>query len=297
MLVAVLAPSVLGQDRPAPPTSQVAADTAVVRVDLTDGSSFFGVVLREDAQTLVLRTTGGAEVTVPRDQIRRITEVEGRVVGDRFVTLDPNRTRLLFSPTARALGAGDGYIAVYELVLPFLAYGITDAVSIAGGTVFFPGAFGRVWYIAPKVTLLERPDLAVAIGGVGLGVFLDDDSATAGIGYGIVTYGTPERSVTGGFGFSFAEGELATGVIVTLGGELQVSNRMKLLSENYLVPYEEYSFTTAPETRTRYQPILSFGVRFFGERLAVDLAGFTLPGVLSDEAFPFFPWVGFAFNF
>lgn len=295
---------------PAARAQDAASATALVRVELVDGSVFVGTVVRESEREVVLRTEAGAEVTIPVSQIRRRGPFAGRVREGRIVSDDPNRTRLLFSPTARPLGRGQGYLAVYELVVPFVAVGVSDAISLSGGTILAPGAFGRVWYVAPKVTLVDRPDLAVALGGVGLGVFIGDvfehegdDWGTAGIGYGLVTYGGPERSLTGGVGFVFAEGGFESGALFMLGGEVQVSNSIKLLTENYVIPFES-STSICPnggpcttETDTEYEVIVSVGVRFFGERIAVDLAGWTSPELLTDDIFPFFPWVGFAYNF
>jgi hypothetical protein len=278
--------------------AQVPADTThLERIELVDGSTLVGVVIAETATDLTLRTSGGLEVTVPLGQVRRRVSFAGRIEGGRVVVYDPNRTRLLFTPTARALGAGEGYLAVYQIFLPFVAFGITDEVSLAGGTVLFPEAFGRVLYLAPKATLIDRGDLAVAIGGIGFGVFMDDERTTFGLGYGVVTYGGLERSVTAGAGFAFAEGDVASGAVLTLGGELQLSNSVKLLTENYLIPFRESYYDGRVRERTRYEPVLSAGVRFFGQRLAVDLAGITSPELIGDSTFPFFPWVGFAYNF
>src|SRR5690554_1811686 len=144
----------------APALAQEADTTALVRIELADGSVFVGTVVRETAAEVVLRTQGGAEVTIPAAQIRRRAPFEGRIEGGRIVCYDPNRTRLLFSPTARPLVRGQGYVAVYELVIPFVAVGITDAVSIAGGTILLPEAFGRVLYVAPKVTVVNQERLA-----------------------------------------------------------------------------------------------------------------------------------------
>lgn len=293
-LLLVLATAASAQEaRPASPAG-VPADTVLVRVDLLDGSSFSGALVRHDTREVVLRTDAGAEVHIPADQIRSITPLASL----RFERSDPNNTRLLFTPTARPLDAGDGYLAVYQLVLPFVAYGLTDRFSIAGGTVLLPGAFGRVLYAAPKLTVHEGGHLAVALGFAGIGVFVDDANITAGLGYGIVTYGSSERSVTAGVGVAIAQGELATGALVTLGGEIQLSDSIKLLTENYLIPIEE-TRGDGPDFayRTRYEPILSVGVRFFGERLAVDLAGITSPDLLAQFDFPLIPWVGFAYNF
>jgi hypothetical protein len=282
--------------------AQAPADTThLERVELVDGSTLVGVVIAETATDLTLRTSAGIEVTVPLAQIRRRVSFAGRIEGGRVVVHDPNRTRLLFTPTARALGAGEGYLAAYQVFLPFVAFGITDQVSLAGGTVLLPGAFGRVWYVAPKVTFYEREDLAVGVGGLGIGVFVEDERFTAGLGYGLVTYGGPERSLTAGAGFAFAEGGLSSGLIVTIGGELQLSNSLKLITENYLLPWEdEVSWdpvTGRSRYETKYEALLGVGIRFFGQRLAVDLAGFTSPSLVGEDLFPFLPWVGFAYNF
>ncbi len=306
-LVALAAPA-HAQETPADTTAPL------VQIELADGSSFVGTVVRESEQELVLRTLAGAEVTIPKAQVRRRAPFEGRAAGGRAVRYDPNRTRLLFSPTARPLGSGQGYLSVYELFVPFVAVGLTDRISLAGGTILAPGAFGRVFYVAPKVTLVSRPRLAVALGGVGLGVFLGGSDGpaedggignvgTAGIGYGLVTYGGPERAVTAGAGFAVAEGGAASGAILTLGGETQVSSSVKLLTENYLIPFEETTFicpadgSCTEDTGTTYEVIVSAGVRFFGERLAADFALWTSPALLGETVFPFVPWVGFAYNF
>lgn len=298
VLCSVAADAVYAQEEPAADST-----SALVRIELSDGSVFIGTVVEENAREIVLRTQAGAAVTIPKSEIRRREAFAGRIEGGRVIRYDPNRTRLLFSPTARPLGRGHGYVAVYELVIPFVAVGITERVSLSGGTVLLPGAFGRVFYVAPKVTLVNGPRLAVALGGVGLGVFVEDEDATAGIGYGLVTYGGPERAITVGAGFAFAEGEIADGALVVVGGETQVSNSVKLLTENYVVPVET-NVTTCPlqtpcttTTETDYEVALSAGIRFFGEQLAVDFALWTSPELIGEESFPFFPWLGFAYNF
>lgn len=283
-------------------TAQTPVDPAPLeRIELVGGSMLVGAVVQETATELLVRTSGGLEVAVPRAQVRRRTPFRGRVEGGEVVVHDPNRTRLLFSPTARGLGAGEGYVAFHQVFIPFVAFGLTDQISLAGGTIPFPGAFGRVLYVAPKVTLFERADLAVGLGGLGVGIFVEDERATAALGYGLVTYGGPERSLTAGAGVAFGEGGVSSGVILTLGGDIQLSNSVKLITENYLLPIEDEvgfdSRTGQSRFETRYEPIFSFGVRFFGERLAADIAGITSPHLIGEFSFPFIPYLGFAYNF
>ncbi|MEX1055965.1 MAG: hypothetical protein WED81_08030, partial [Rhodothermales bacterium] len=124
---------------------------------------------------------------------------------------------------------------------------------------------------------------------LGAGAFVGTSTGFDGAGglfFGIVTYGESDKSITAGAGFGFLESEFSTRPILLLAGEYQLSNSIKLISENYLVPgYGDAA-------------LLSGGIRFFGDRLSADLALMTLPVLISDtDGFPFIPWLGFAYNF
>jgi hypothetical protein len=86
-----------------------------------------------------------------------------------------------------------------------------------------------------------------------------------------------------GLGWGFAGGEIANKPILLLGGELRLSNSIKLISENWIPPGTDLV-------------VYSFGFRFFGENLAADL-GFFRPSHMDTDGFPFIPWIGFAYNF
>ena len=92
--------SARAQDRPA-----AAVDTVqVVEVHLKDGSRIVGTIVSETATELVVRTTGGAMVTVPTDQVESRRVVTGQIRGGRLVTPDPNGSRLFFTSTGRPVG-------------------------------------------------------------------------------------------------------------------------------------------------------------------------------------------------
>ena len=219
-------------------------------------------------------------MTIPRVQIQRIESV----AGERFERRDPNLSRLLFAPTARPLPHGAGYFAVYELFFPFVAVGIRDVVTLAGGMSLIPGLPNQILYAAPKVTFYRKSSVQVGAGAlVGTSTRFDH---SAGMLFGIVTVGGSHRSFTAGAGFGYADTEFSTRPVLVIAGEYQVSNFIKLLSENYVIPgYADAIF-------------LGGGVRFFGEKLSADLALITLPVLLAEgDAFPFIPWLGFAYNF
>ncbi len=270
--------------------AQEAAPDEVVRIELVDGSTLIGTVERETAEAVFFRTTAGVEMMLGKDQIRSREVLQGRMVDGRFQRVDPNRTRLFFAPTARPLGAGQGYFADYQIFFPFVAAGVGDRVSLAGGFSLIPGSPAQVVYAAPKVTLVHRPGASVAVGGL-VGTALGGEvsgEGYAGLAFGVGTFGSSRRAVTvgGGFAFAGAEGESATSApILLVGGEYQVSGSIKLLSENYVYVGEGATV------------VFSGGVRFFNETLAADLGLFSTPEAFGGGGFPFIPWVGFAYNF
>ncbi len=255
-----------------------------VRVTLLDGDVVVGTVESETDDAIVLRTASGVQMTIPREQIRSIDSLAGA----RFYMRDPNRSRLLFAPTGRSVERGRGYVANYEIFFPFVAYGPGGGITLAGGMSLIPGSPGQLVYAAPKITLYESRETSVAAGVLASTVVGRDveDVPTFGLLYAVGTVGGSRAWLTGGVAFGFADGEISGSPAILLGGEIQFSNRAKLMSENYVFINVEDGL------------LVSGGVRVFGERLAADLALMTVPALLTDSGgFPFFPWLGIAYNF
>lgn len=242
-------------------TAPVVAADSLVEVRLTDGSVLIGRIVEETADRLVVVTQGGSRVELDRSQVRSVTSARGRMVGGEFWNEDPNATRLFFAPTARAVPEGEGYFSVFQLLFPFVAYGATDRITLAGGTPVIPGAIARVLYLAPKVEVIRMPQASFAVGALALFAPEAFDQGSLGVVYGVGTFGGPDRAVTLGAGFPFiASGDnsdLADQPLMMLGGEQRLTRRTKLITENYFVPGTSGA-------------VLTGGVRFFGERLSAD---------------------------
>ena len=250
-------------------------------VTLIDGSELFGTILEEDEEKIKFRTRVGVEMEISRNQIEEIETVSGVMIEGELRRPDPNRTRLLFAPTGRALPAGSGYFSVYELFFPMIAVGITDFLALSGGISLFPGAEQQIIYLAPKVTFYDGEVTSVS-GGI-LYVTLPGEG-NAGIAYGVTTFGSPKISGTAGLGFGFVDGDFSSKPMLMLGLEIQISKVSKLISENWIFPGSDESIT-----------FISLGIRFFGSHLAADFGLITSPD--ASGSFPFFPWLGFAYNF
>lgn len=252
-----------------------------VRVVLNDGSVLVGGIESEDEAEIVLRSASGVITTIPREQLKAIIPIGGM----RFFRVDPNATRLFFAPTARPVGAGAGYLAFYEVLASFAAVGAGSAVTLAGGVTINPGS-ERLAYMAPKVTVFNRPRMSFALGGIGVAVLGAHDTESFGLLYGVGTFGEPHASMTAGLGVGFGAGEVSEHPVLMLGGEYQISNSAKVLTENYV-------FVGVKEGL-----VVSGGIRFFGDKLAADIGLFTMPSLLTEGmGFPFIPWLGFAYNF
>ncbi len=250
-------------------------------ITLIDGSELFGTILEEDEEKIKFRTRVGVEVQIFRNQIEEIETISGVMIEGELRRPDPNRTRLLFAPTGRALPAGSGYFSVYELFFPMIAVGITDFLALSGGISLIPGADKQILYLAPKVTFVDGEATSVS-GGI-LYVTIPDEG-NAGIAYGVATFGSPKFSATTGLGFGFVDGDFSSKPMLMLGLELQISKVSKLISENWIFPGSDESIT-----------FISLGIRFFGSHLAADFGLITSPDASGN--FPFFPWLGFAYNF
>jgi len=83
-------------------------------------------------------------------------------------------------------------------------------------------------------------------------------------------------------GWGFVGSDFGDAPPIVLGGEVQVSESVKLLSENWIPAGAD-------------EAILSFGIRFFGEHLAGDFGLIT--STEASGGFPFIPWLGFVYNF
>lgn len=245
-------------------------------ITLIDETKLIGIIGQVTAETVVLTTEAGLHIEVSDSMIDGVRWLEGR-----FLRRDPNQTRLFLAPTGRSLKVGKGYFADYILFFPTVAVGLTDFFALSGGVSMFPVAEEQVVYVAPKIGLVQSRDVHLAAGLLYLSV---PDSDNLGVVYSVATIGSSTGGVTTGIGYGFEEDEWADSPMILIGGEIQVSDIAKLLTENWIFTSED-DFV-----------MFSGGIRFFGESLAVDFGLITWNELLSDGGFPFVPWIDFAVN-
>jgi hypothetical protein len=250
------------------------------------GSTIIGRIVEIGEGEVKFETELGIQ-KIPIVKIKEIKEAPTSSIRDgKYWFPNPNATRLYFAPTGRMLKQGQGYFSDYYLFFPGVAWGITDNFAFGVGMSLFPGLGldEQVFYFTPKVGIGASKDLSFAVGALIVKIpdWDGDDSPTVGILYGVGTYGTTDASITGGLGYGFADDELADKPMVLFGAEFRMARRAAFVTENWVIPEVE-------------DVVISYGFRFFGEALSVDLA---LVNVASSDAiFPGVPYVDFVFNF
>ena len=266
-------------------------DTTVVHVlRLRNGSQLVGHVTTLTKDSVRVDVTSGS-MTVARGDVVEVRELpSSQMKGGELWLPNPHSTRLLFSPTAFPLEKGTGYFSDIYLFFMSVQYGITDRFSLGAGISVFPGIdFGdNLIYLTPKFTVYNAPRLKLSLGGF-LGAAglasneLDGVGNSLGILYGVASTGTRESNLTLGLGWGYFGSEVADQPIVMLGGQGRVTKRLSLVTENWIV-----------STNHNVEGAISYGVRFLGDRLAVDLA---FVNSLKDPIFPGVPFLGFAIKY
>ena len=252
--------------------SQDTNNKQVYRVTLNDKSSYIGEITEETTSTLVLiNQTTGVKTELPTTQIQKkelLSEIS--IKNNEYWFENPNATRYLFGPSAFNLKKGEGYYQNTMLLLNSFNVGITDYFSIGGGIEFLStfitlsqGSFNPIIYFTPKVGFSVADNIHVGGGVLLASIPQFGETSNTGLGmlYGLGTYGNLDHNVTATIGWGSVDGNSFNKPLITVSGMTRVAKKTALVTENWLIP-----------TDSSYEPIFSYGVRFFGENIAVDLA-------------------------
>jgi hypothetical protein len=262
-------PHLRAQDTTSTANLKATPEGRLSQVVLRDGSTLNGRVV-EVTPTTVRFVSSIGETTIPRSSIVSVRLVALTSVHDGQVwPEDPSRTRLFFAPTGRMLRTSETYFSDAYVFFPSIQVGVTDQFTLGGGMSLFPGVGldEQIYYLTPKLGLYSSPNVNVAVGALVAGAQVISDETPVGIGYGVVTLGDENTSVTLGSGFGFSRGNTSSTGVLMLGGSNRVSKSIALVSENYLTTERDANL------------LVSGGIRFMSEHIAVDLALFGGKGI------------------
>lgn len=258
------------------------------RIETTDGNTLVGTLVSETEETVVLQTKELDRVSIKRTDIEQMTALDGNQIraDGTYRFRNPQSTRYFFAPNALGLPKGTGYYRNTWVLFNDASYGITDHVSVGGGTVplFLFGADIMPVWVLPKVSApVPGAPLHVAGGGVIGGVAAGDEFETLGLLYGSATVGTRNHNATLGVGYGYANGSLSNVPVINVSGMTRLTNTLYVVSENYVFPAEETG-------------LMSVGMRWAPENFAVDFGLFRPLSTETDDLL-FLPWLGVTIPF
>jgi len=281
------------------------APSAVVTITLKDGGTLVGTVVHEDEASLTLRTASGTELKLPREAVasREARDAKDALRASSPLS-DPNDSRLMFAPTGRPLGKGNGYFSDHYVLFPGFAYGLTKNISVAGGVSVIPalGISEQVFYVSASSAWKLNDTTSFALGGLYAGGPDDEIRGGAAL-FGIATFGRSDRSLSLGMGWlatreeeytygprgefsTHGEWRIRDAPVLMVGGSLRVARNLSLVSESWLFLGTDFDPSQQP---------FGLSLRFFSGRISADV-GVVLVAEVLEEGFPV-PWLSFSYHF
>lgn len=260
--------------------------TKTYQIELMDGSEFIGTILSLNSSVLEIRTASIPKIQIFLETVKRMKVIENKMVFKGATAIpNPNPTRYFFAPSAFNLKKGEGYFQNTYLLLNSINYGLSDHISI-GASLELISTFSTIgvgwspiWMITPKVGYEVAKNV-----NVGAGLLLANMGFQGGfqLAYGIVTYGNPENNVSLAVSTGWADGQFFKNPPITVNGMFRVGRRNAFITENWIVP--------------SIGNLYSYGVRFFGSKISVDL-GFLNNKDIMQAIIIGIPYVDFTVKF
>ncbi len=259
-------------------------ENTYIIVELEGGGNFSGMLKKVEDEYLVLELEEG-EMRIRKRQIKKLSFINNRFSrAGKFWFPNPNDTRYLFGPTAYPLGRNEGYYQNIYVLFNAAFVGITDHWDVGGGLeILSTLSGGPILFFSTKWGGKVADKFHLAGGAlVGTVMVLDADDVFGNF-FGVGTLGSRENNISIKLGYGFIDGEVADRPQITISGMTRVSQRLSLVSENWLLPIDGY------------YGAFSVGVRFMGEKTTFDFAFFRTTeweaGIIAA------PFLGFVYKF
>jgi hypothetical protein len=284
LLMCLMAPAVFAQ------TDVQVSKEYIIK--LKDGGSISGKIVSQNSEQIVVETSSMGRVTIQRSNIDQMTLLTESDAGKGWYP-NPNPSKYLIGSSAIAPEKGRGYYQNTWLFFNSFSYAFTDYLSLSAGfEIFsiFAGSEGPyAFYLNPKASF-EITENFYAGANILYANTIRTIDEFGGLGTlnGFATYGNDNNNITAGFGWGFAEGEVTKKPVITIAGMVRASRRIGFVSENWLIPEVGEGGS--------YYGVFSYGVRFLGENISVDLAFVNNPDI-ADALIIGVPFLDFVFNF
>ena len=271
--------------------------------EFRDGTTIIGTFDREEQGNIYIKDLEGKETYLPRVMVAQTHEVTGDNLKDgEYWFPNMHDTRYFFSPSAFGLEKGEGYFGHSYWMLWQAQFGITDELSIGGGTTFwgFPATLNA------KYSFNINKDFNYALGWFWVGDLFGFTGGEMGsllnMPYMVVTKGSKENNITLGIAYNFAtpfedwrdnEIESSKRLVLNMGATFRASRRFAVVFEGWVLNAfgEEPEVMGGPGIRY-FRKINRVTARNGAGAKTWDFQLMHFPGMGEDGGPTFFPMVG-----
>ena len=270
--------------------------------EFRDGTTIIGTFDREEQGNIYIKDLEGKETYLPRVMVAQTHEVTGDNLRDgEYWFPNMHDTRYFFSPSAFGLEKGEGYFGHSYWMLWQAQFGITDELSIGGGTTFwgFPATLNA------KYSFNINKDFNYALGWFWVGDLFGFTGGEMGsllnMPYMVVTKGSKENNITLGVAYNFAtpfedwgnEIEPSKRLVLNMGATFRASRRFAVVFEGWVLNAfgEEPEVMGGPGIRY-FRKINRVTARNGAGAKTWDFQLMHFPGMGEDGGPTFFPMVG-----
>ncbi len=269
-------------------SAQNSQDSIKSQIETVDGNAYIGIILKETSETIRIKTDKLGELSIPRSEVKRITQLGViKAIGGAYWLDNPQATRYFWAPNGYNLKSGEGYYQNVWVLFNQAVYGFTDHFSGGVGVMplfLFGGTATPAWLMAKFSVPVVENKFNLGAGAL-MGTVIGEENTGFGILYGISTFGSKDKNLNIGLGWGFAGGEMAKNPTVNISAMIRTGAKGYFITENY--------FIGTPDT---FVFITMLGGRSIIRRVGLDY-GIVIP--ISPEMDGFFaaPWLGFTIPF
>lgn len=268
--------------------AQAKQDTIKSRIETIDGNEYIGVILERSVDKIRIKTEKLGEISILNKDVKRVSEVSSSRNKNGTYWLDnPQSTRYFWSPNGYNLKKGDGYYQNVWILFNQAVYGITDHFSAGLGVMplfLFAGAPTPVWLTLKYSVPVVKDKVNIGAGAL-MGTVIGGGGGTAGILYGISTFGSKDNNLSVGMGWGFADGQIASNPTININGMIRTGPKGYFITENYFIG-----------TTNNFVVLMSLGGRRIIKNFGLDY-GLFLPFGKDIGTFVAVPWLGFTVPF
>ncbi len=254
-------------------------ETKMSLVTKNDGTEYVGVIIKEDAREILLKTEGIGEIFIPKHEIKSIEDLReedfnrGKYLGQNIFA-----TRYFITTNGLPMKKGDSY-ALLQIPGAEFQYAIADNFTIGGMTSWL----GVPLIGSAKYAINITKNFNFGIGALaGTGSWASWNSYGV-LPYGVITVGDHNRNlnVSAGYLQIGIENETFSAPLLSLAGLVRLNDNIALVGDSFIYTKEDLVALIMPGLRFSRTPDRAFQ---FG------LAGLVVNGDVIPVPVPFLYW-------